>query len=130
MRFFFDNNLSPLLAEALDLLDEDHQVVPLRKKFHPSTRDIDWLTALGAEGDWIILSDDTRITRLPQEREVWLHSRLPAFFLETGWTNLDRWEIASKLIHWWPTVVAQAGRTSPGRAFFVPVRSQKLRPLV
>lgn len=49
MRFFFDNNLSPLLAEALDLLDEDHQVVPLRKKFHPSTRDIDWLTALGAE---------------------------------------------------------------------------------
>lgn len=82
MRFFFDNNLSPLLAEALDLLDEDRQVVPLRKKFYPSTRDIDWLTALGAEGDWIILSGDTRNTRLPQEEKFGCIPGCLLFFLK------------------------------------------------
>ena len=77
MKFLVDNCLAPKHAKALHLLVEPaHQVIHLREKFSPDTRDEVWLKALGEEDDWIILSGDVRIGRNQHEREAWHRSGL------------------------------------------------------
>ena len=127
MRFFIDNCLPPRLANALDALDDQHDVVALRRKFPPDAKDPDWLRELAKERDWVVVSGDPRIARGRHEREAWLQSGLTAFFLEPGWTNLAFWTQASKLIQWWPIIVRQAEAIRAGAGFFVPVRGTKLR---
>lgn len=64
MKLLFDNNVSPKVARAIgQLLDEGDVSVPLREKFSQSTRDVEWITALGSEGGWAVISGDLRITK-------------------------------------------------------------------
>lgn len=123
MRFFFDNNLPPRLAKAIDaLLGSSGKAIHLLINFQADTPDIDWLSSLAREGDWVIISGDIRITRNPHERKAWQEARLTSFFLPKGWMNIDPWIQASKLIRWWPDIMAQANRVAPGAAFVVPVK--------
>lgn len=127
MKFFLDNTLPPLLAKALQALveDESHTVIHLREKFLPDIEDGVWINALAQEGGWIIISGDPRITRNPHERAAWLESQLTAFFLKPGWTNLEFWVQASKLVALWPRIMGEASRARPGSGFLVPVRGQE-----
>jgi hypothetical protein len=86
VRFFVDNNIAPAIARALHALAsfDDHEVHHLKDRFDRSADDVVWLTDLGREGDWGILSGDHRITKRPHERQVWLDSGLTAFFLAKG----------------------------------------------
>jgi hypothetical protein len=130
VRFFLDNNLPPRLARALNELSKpEHEVVHLREKFQPDTSDTTWLHTLASEGDWVIVSGDLRITRLPHEQKAWQESGLTAFFLEKGWSSLQFWEKATKLVGWWEAIVLQATRVEAGVGFLVPVRSKKLKIL-
>ena len=90
MRVMVDNNLSPLLARAIDVLvvPDGHQVVALRSMFPADAKDADWIEALGAEGGWTVLSGDVRITRRAAERLAWHRSRLKGFFLAPGWSRM------------------------------------------
>ena len=131
MRFFFDNCLPPALAKALAALAEPdgHVVEHLRDKFPADTADTVWIGALAAEGDWIIVSGDPRITRNPAERAAWRESQLTAFFLKPGWTNLDPWVQASKLVARWPKIVSRAEGAESGSGFFVPVSGQTIEEI-
>lgn len=131
MKFFLDNNLSPYLAAALHALSEPHGhiVTHLQDKFSRDVSDVDWITGLGAEGNWIIVSGDYRITRNAHERAAWQASGLTSFFLERGWMKIPLWDFAWKLVRWWPDIIAQAERIAPGASFSVPVSSSKLRLL-
>lgn len=123
MKFFLDNNLSPRLARALDaLVAENGEVTHLRDKFSADTPDIEWLEGLANEGGWIVISGDLRITRNAHERRVWQQSRLTAFFLKRAWMNQDFWLHASRLIGWFPDILAQARKVEPGAGFLVPFR--------
>ncbi|MGD9618213.1 MAG: hypothetical protein AB7H90_24010 [Alphaproteobacteria bacterium] len=87
MKVFLDANLSPYLAHALNALLEpegDH-VVHLTDRFARDTDDRDWITALAAEGEWVVISGDMRIFRNRLEREAWRRSRLVVFFLAPQW---------------------------------------------
>jgi hypothetical protein len=128
LRFFFDNCLAPRLARALNALCEgEHEVIPLRDKFDPATKDTEWIRALAHEGDWVIVSGDTRITRNPGEKAAWQESRLTAFFLAKGWQNAHLWDVAHGLVRWWPTIVQQAKAIEPGAGFEVPFRAKQLK---
>ena len=122
MRFFFDNQLSPHLAKSIHALtaaDGGHVVVHCREKYRPSTSDSDWIQALAAERDWIIVSGDLNIIRTRAERPIWRGSGLIGFFLKKGWMNQTPWEQAWRLVRWWPDIVKQAQIAAPGATYAV-----------
>ena len=131
MKFFFDNCLPLRLAEALQSLEgsKGHTVTHLRDMFDEAISDVEWIRVLAAEGDWIIISGDLRISQNVFERQAWRESGLTAFFLAKGWTTLPLWEQAWKLIKWWPAIAAQAERIKQGAGFIVPVSGAKLQQL-
>lgn len=128
MNFFFDNNVSLYIVRALGCLSEKdkHYVTYLRNEFAPNTDDVIWMSKLKKEGNWIIISGDTRIKRNPHEREAWLESGLTTFFLAKGWMNIPFWIQAQKLVRWWPLIVEQSQRVQSGNFFEVPVNGNKM----
>ena len=127
MRFLLDNNLSPRLAAALNELSND-EVAHLRRKFQPNTPDVEWITALGEEGDWTIVSGDLRISKNKVEVDAWLESGCTAFFLEKGWANLVFWEKAHRLIKYWPMITTTANTIAGPIGYRVPL-SGKLKAI-
>lgn len=124
--------MSPALARAIGELEAAstrHTIVHLRDKFPVETKDPDWISQLGAEGSWVIVSGDPRITKNPHNRKAWLESGLTAFFLKSGWMNLNLWIIAAKLVEWWPRIAAQAGMITSGEGFLIPVRGSKFEKI-
>ena len=123
MRFFFDNNLSPPLAQAIGALCKPWgiEVVHLREKFAENTHDVEWIDALAQEGGWCIVTGD-RLKKNPLEREALRRSGLTAFILTKGWTNLKDWDGAWHLVRWWPQIMKQADLVEGGAAFDVPVK--------
>jgi predicted nuclease of predicted toxin-antitoxin system len=76
-----DENLPPALARALDaLFAGEHQVVHIRSRFGPSVKDVEWIRTLSNEGNWVVLSNDRRITRSKAELREFKDSRLVGFF--------------------------------------------------
>lgn len=122
MRFFLDNNLSPTYCALLRALDPDKKIHHLRERWPPSTHDDVWLPALAAEGDWVVLSGDVRISKSAKLREAWKAAapKLTTFFLAPGWTNLGFWEQAWRIVRWWPLITEQSDRMEPGAVFLVP----------
>jgi hypothetical protein len=123
VRFLFDNQLSPHLAESIHALarQDGDEVIHLRRKFAPNTPDIDWIRALSAEGEWVIICGDLNITRARAERPVWRSAGLIGFFLKKGWINLTPWDQAWRLVKWWPTIAAQAAIAAKGATYAVSV---------
>jgi len=132
VKFFLDNNLSPAFARALHALsDRDgHEVRHLSEKFDRDITDVEWIRALAGEGDWVVVSGDTRIPKNPAERQAWLEAQLTTFFLGKGWTNLSLWDQAWKLVQWWPRIIDQARNVQPPAAFLVPVKGSRFEQLV
>lgn len=127
MRFFLDNNLPPRVARALHcLLQPKDSATHLRERFPADIADVDWLSALAAESDWIILSADTAISRNPHEVAAWKKAGHPTFFLKAAWVHQPPWEFASRLFHLFPDILKYADRARPGDAFFVPFKSGKI----
>jgi predicted nuclease of predicted toxin-antitoxin system len=89
VKVFLDANLSPYLAHALNALlePEGDRIVHLTDHFARDTEDRDWITALAAEGEWIVISGDVRIYRNRLEREAWRRSGLVVFFLAPQWSR-------------------------------------------
>jgi predicted nuclease of predicted toxin-antitoxin system len=60
VRFFFDNCVSPRIAEALAVLELDYgnEVVHLRNRWSGRMPDPEWIAALGQEGEWVICTTD------------------------------------------------------------------------
>lgn len=88
--------------------------------FERSSTDMEWIRALGEEGDWVIVSGDTRILRTPEVKAEWLASGLTAFFLGPGWMNLAYWAQAGLLVLWWPSILDQARLVERGTGFEIP----------
>lgn len=130
MNFFFDNCISPRIAEAIQILEGDqaHVVIALRRKFPQGAGDAQWIRQLAQENrNWVVVSGDTRISRNRHEREAWLESRLTFFFWAPGWLQIDLWQQAWKMIKWWPAITDQAARIAPGAGFMIPVKGSRLQ---
>jgi putative DNA-invertase from lambdoid prophage Rac len=85
VRLFFDHNLSPAMARAFgELFRGEHVVATLAQKFRPNTPDVEWISSLSAEGNWVIISGDRRITRNRAEYAAFRNSRLIGLFLSPG----------------------------------------------
>ncbi len=130
MRFFVDNNISVKVARALNcLVEPNHQVVHLREKYSPNIKDVDWMTKLAGEVDWIILSGDTNISRNPHEIAAWKAAGHTIFFLKSGWMHLQGFEQASKLFHRFPDILKLAQKAKKGSGYIVPVTGKQIKGL-
>ena len=130
MKFFVDNNISPKAARALNCLVEPlHSVVHLKEKFLANTTDVDWMQKLAEEEGWIIVSGDVNISRNPHEVHAWKAAGHTIFFLSPGWTHLERFEQASKLLALFPRITELALKAKRGSAYMVPVRGAKIEKL-
>lgn len=129
MNVIFDNNLSPRLARAINELDAENTVVPLRALFKPDVADVEWMLGLSQSGNWIALTGDYRISRNPHEAAAWNESGLVFFFLRPSWQDLPFWEYVSKLTRRWPSIMALASQADPGDGFDVTIRSSTVRKI-
>ena len=82
MKVLVDEHLPPALARSLHaLFDGEHQIEHVRDKFGPGVTDIKWIESLNAEGRWIVISADRRITRNRAEYTAFSQSKLIGFFM-------------------------------------------------
>lgn len=132
MKFFLDNNLPLKLAHALSELSAPagHQVIHLRDKFDPGVQDHVWLTQLGREKGWAVVSLDRRIMTNPQNREALRPSGLTVFFLKPAWSRFKFWDKAWRLVRCWPHIIKIVEAIKPGTLYWVPINAtSKLEPI-
>ena len=132
MRFFLDNNMAPGHARALNALSEDHgtTVVHLKDRYEDrAVGDDVWLSELGKEGTWNVLSADQRIWTTPHLRAAWRQSGLTVFFLVDSWGNLAYWDKTVALVRAWPNILKIASAVAPGAAYEVPRPPRPLKQL-
>jgi hypothetical protein len=131
VKFFIDNCISRVQAQALGILGEvqKHDIHHLRDFFPEDTKDVEWIRALGEDGDWVIVSGDPRISRSKAERAAWHESGLTAFFFADDFGTRGFWKQAEALVHWWPVIVLEASSCAAGSGYLVPVKSKALKPI-
>ena len=127
MNFFFDNCISPNIVDALGHLDSRHTLVHLRKMFSGDTPDVEWIKALAQEGDWIVISGDTRISRGRAERAAWLESKLTTFFFGDAWSGHPLMVQASELFRLWPAILEHAKNAPSGHGYMMDFRAHNPR---
>src|SRR2546430_1440768 len=122
MRFFLDNNLAVRHARALnEMVKPEHSFEHLQDKFPAGTKDEEWIRALGREGNWVVISGDSRIGKNEHERRAWRESGLTIFFLAKGWTNLPPLQQHSKLALILSDIIEEATRAKAGSGFLISV---------
>jgi PIN like domain len=129
LKLLIDNSLSPRIAHCLQaLFIDDHEIVPLRKKFAENATDVEWITALSQERGWAVITRDLQIKRRPHERAALDKADIVFFFLGGAWRKMTVEETAVRLIRWIPKIAQQTMLAASGR-FELPIKSTtKLRP--
>jgi hypothetical protein len=126
LSFFFDNNFPKRLAAALAELCPEHNLEHLLKRFAPNTADETWINQLATEGNWIVVSGDYDLIAVPHVVKVIRANTLVGVVLKKGFTNLEIYECASKIIKVWPRIVECARYSKPGEIWTVGVSSLKV----
>lgn len=125
MNFFFDNNLAAKIAKGLNgFVAPEHQVVHLKEKFPANAADSEWMTALGREQDWTVVTADIRIGKNRHEIAAWKEAGHTIFFLKPGWLNLNFWDQAQKFVKCFPEILKKAEGATPGASFVVSVNGK------
>lgn len=129
MKFFFDNTLSPKIARAMnELVGIDGDVVThLKEKFPANIKDTEWISRLGDEGNWIVLTNDIHIYSRPHEKAAWEETDLIVLFLAPAWSNENLRSMASRLLKRWDNIKAAVKNANRGTALMVPIRGGILR---
>jgi len=129
VRVVIDENLSPALARALHaLFAGEHEVAHIRDKFGPKVNDVDWITALSAEGRWIVISGDAKITKRKSEQAAFRNSRLIGFFMSPALKGARVTRQMQRLLALWEDIEIIAERVAAGAMYELPI-SGKIRQL-
>jgi hypothetical protein len=123
VRFILDHNLAPNLARAVDLLVDD-EVTCLKDRGWQASEDEEWISAVGREGDWVIVTGDLNIVRNAYRQKVFREANVTTFFLLEAWSKgtARGTEIAQRLLKLWPEIASRAARAPRGTCFAVPYR--------
>lgn len=125
-----DENLPPGMAKALAaLFVGKHEIIHLRQKFGPAVTDKDWIAALSAEGQWIVISADRRIARNKAEQQAFKSSRLVGFFLAPSLQKAKLTKQMERLMAIWETIEKQSELVRGGAMFEIPMKSLRLKQI-
>jgi hypothetical protein len=130
LKVLIDENLPPALARALaELFAGKHRIEHLRERYGPRVKDEDWIKDLNADGGWIVISGDRRITRSKSEQRLFRSSNLIGFFLSKGLYKAPVTKKMERLMALWDTMEKAAPLISGGAMLELPMRSTRLNPL-
>jgi hypothetical protein len=130
VKVLIDENLPPALARSLNaLFAGKHEVVHIRERFGPGVEDIEWITELSAEGRWIVISGDRRITRNKTEYGAFRASNLVGYFLSKGLHKSAILKQMERLCALWETIERQTALVQGGAMFELPMTSTRLKQL-
>lgn len=130
MKVVLDENLSPALAKSLAaLFVGTHEVIHIRERFAEGVTDLTWIGKLSAEGRWVVISGDRRITKVKAERQAFRASKLVGFFLSRGVYESKVTKQMERLLALWDVIEKQVDLVAGGSMFELPQKSTKLRPL-
>ena len=126
MNYFIDNNLSPRIARALCALEGEHgdKVIHLKDKFDQKTTDEEWMTSLGHEKDWVVITCDKRISKNPYEIKAWKESGLFIVFLKSTWLKIPFWQQSWQIIKRWPEIKESSSTNNQSSSILVPVKGK------
>jgi hypothetical protein len=125
VKILLDENLSPFLARSLNTLFKgEHEVIALRDKFSKGVTDIAWIGELSAEGRWVIISGDRRITRNKAEYNAFRSSKLIGFFLSSSVYKSKVNKQAARLLLLWDDICELAERVDGGATFEIPGKAR------
>ena len=131
MKVMVDNDLPPRLAVALHTIFEadGDQVTSLRNKFGRSDlKDEEWITELGREKGWAVISADARIAKKRPSRDLFLRNGLVGFFFKPALQRSPLHKQTARLLLLWPRIREQHHLASSG-CFGVPMSGQKFEQL-
>lgn len=130
MKVLVDENLPPALARALNaLFAGKHEVTHIRARFGPGVKDVDWIRELSAEGQWIVISGDRRITRNRAEYTAFQNSNMIGFFLSSGLFKAPLIKQMERILALWPNIEQQTSIVAGGAMFELPMTSTRIRQL-
>jgi hypothetical protein len=118
------------LARGLNaLFDDKYQVIALREKFGRSgVPDEEWITALGNEGGWTVLSGDLRIAKKRPSRELFLRSNLVGFFPLPSVLTLPYPKMVARILTVWPEMI-ELVRVSDRGVYEISIKGSKFRQI-
>jgi len=119
--FFFDENMPPKVAAALQALgtcEARHLVDHLPR----GTPDEEVFSFLSSQG-WVLVTQDARINRKPHQRRALLESGIGAFIL-TGKAARSVEEMMVFLLERMPQILDSAQDSAPPYIFGVPDRGK------
>ena len=125
-----DENLPPAMAKALSaLFVGKHEVIHLNQKFGSAVKDTEWISSLSADGRWVIISGDRRITKNKAEQQAFKGSKLVGFFLAPGLQKAKLTKQMERLMALWETIEKQAEIVGGGAMFEIPMKSSRLNQI-
>ena len=124
MKAQLDENLPPALARALNELVavDGHEVVHVAA-YAKGVTDIELFERATKDGVQVHITLDHH-QRRPVEREAIARVGLTVFVLAKGWNQLNHYEKAERLIHYWPLIIKATEFVKTGAIFRVPHRRQ------
>jgi PIN like domain len=90
--------------------------------------DADWISALSAEGRWVVVSGDAKIARRKSEQAAFRNSRLIGFFFAPALSRSKVTKQMQRLLALWDDVEIIADRVAGGAMYELPI-SGKIRQL-
>ncbi|MBU2518070.1 MAG: DUF5615 family PIN-like protein [Proteobacteria bacterium] len=124
MTFFFDNNMSPKMAEGMKAFGED--IVYLKELFSDGTEDVVWLEYIGDNGIYLITRDD-RILRNPAEKKAFVEHNVGGFFV--GGQQLTRCDLIRNIVRNWHHIKSFAQKNHKPFAAKIPRSGSKIKSL-
>lgn len=112
MRFVFDENLPPVLAEMLDCFERSqsgvHSCSHLSNEegINRGTKDEVWITELGQRYDsWCIVTKDRRIKQIRAQRDALNNANCHFVGLHRSWSKMKLHEQAWKFVKLWTGLI-------------------------
>lgn len=130
----FDRNFPRRIARAIGQYTEPDGVVARHQdddeRFTITTPDVDIIGILAADADhqWVLVSQDRRITQRPDERAALAAAGIKFFYFEKAWSKMPTHERAWKLIRAWPGLL-QLASTHRGKVFAIEGVNLKITPV-
>ena len=123
MRFFFDRSVPERLAHMVAAISSPKITVLHHdgdSRFCPSTKDIEWIQTLKADGkpEWHIVAGDGRILKNKAERKILDETGLRSFCLAPAWQNASIETVSWRFMKVWFDILKVA-KSPNGRIFEV-----------
>ena len=130
MTIYVDENISPYLAEGLNILQQKEfpgiEVKAIEKVFRKGIPDEEWIPVAGSENACVI-TQDINIHRTRSQLQLYREHKLGFFFLKPpGKGSFRYWDMVQLIIKHWPAIAKAATKTQKPFAYRFTSRSGKL----